>query len=44
MAKDHRLPELVVWCSTCKKPRAVTRTMGDLHLLECGHHEKVKKA
>jgi hypothetical protein len=44
MSKDDKLPDLVVWCSTCKESRAVTRTMGDLHLLECGHHEKVNKA
>ncbi|SDE92469.1 hypothetical protein SAMN04488581_5028 [Mycolicibacterium neoaurum] len=44
MTKDDKLPGLVVWCSTCKKPKAVTRTMGELHLLDCGHHEERKKA
>ena len=44
MSKDDKLPELTVWCSTCEKPRGVTRTMGDLHILECGHHQERKKA
>jgi hypothetical protein len=44
MSKDDKLPELTVWCSTCKTSRAVTHTMEDFHLLQCGHHEERRKA
>jgi tRNA A58 N-methylase Trm61 len=34
MAKDA---ELVVYCPTCEQSREVMHTMGELHVLKCGH-------
>lgn len=44
MSKDDKLPDLAVYCSTCKESRAVTHTMGEFHLLVCGHHEQRQRA
>jgi len=44
MARKDDLPDLVVYCNTCKYSKAVVETVDDIHLLECGHYEKKARA